>query len=295
MTEINTEDRRTYAGLLGPSTPSPDTYLTNYSTSSKLAVRIKGQYPEKQQKLMTEAIGKPTERKIPKKPNSIFQTSIPRDIYPKPDVDTPGPGAFNIRQERTQSPSYVRSAFGNNGRRFSDSKTDSPSPADHANIREYQQGGPNHSVFASRSLPPSDEGGTPAQVGPGRYDPTAGERMRPQKSPAFADRSVRMGSDDNGIPGAADYTLAPIKGRSTSVLNERYPRVGNWMALAESCAPSPENYSVARPLNRGWTMARAGREAKKAKKDRVGPGTYETATTAFRVRSYNAGVPGAFQ
>jgi hypothetical protein len=66
----------------------------------------------------------------------------------------------------------------------------------------------------------------------------------------------------------------------------------DWVMAAINDAPSPEAYVIDRGMARRKCTFPKAKDPKTRKKERVGPGSYETEIGLIK-KSYNAGVPKA--
>lgn len=302
FTEINKESRKMeYWKLPSASCPSPDTYFINQNQSSRIPIKIGNCCSKTVQKPYTESIGKPIKNSFSMRPSPAFRSSVPRSSYQGSDRDVPGPGTFSPDDIHHSHKIQLieNAAFNTRSVRFEDASTPGPGPSEHGQIFTYttQESRPT-SQFASREIP---RGGFDPSYqfshvpGPGKYDTISSfDKRRSQLSPAFADGEDRMASSANGMPGPADHSYHGNMDRGMTVLSTRYPKVGNWQ-ISDNCSPSPEKYNIDRSLHgRDIIMSKKINKTQKVKYENLGPGTYETNTSSFKIHSYNAGVPGAF-
>ncbi|OHT02602.1 hypothetical protein TRFO_07012 [Tritrichomonas foetus] len=269
--------------------PSPDTYVVEYS-DSRLPVSIKGAYDSKNKSYVIDALTNPPKDKIVKRPNSVFLSRVPRDIFEAPKDKIPGPDEHSQLDYGKKKPHiYKGLAFGSKAVR-TDRPNITPGPADY-HIQSPKRQSTMTSQFVSRSQKKPLLESTPENVGPGSYNLRREQKIKPQQSPAFIDGIKREGNDDNGNPSPDAYTLRYKKDIDATFINTRYPKKGDWIYESMSEAPSPEKYNVERSLGGPSYAFPKTKENKTRKKDPIGPGTYETNTSSVIHRSYNSAVP----
>jgi hypothetical protein len=293
ISEINHVGRRT--GYGDPSdVPSPDSYCIA-PLETRLPPRIGEKLPpERPIEVHDTMIGAPGWR-VPKRPNSAFQTSVPRrpfGIDPRENRN-PGPGDYSAVDSFARIPHFEPGeSFGSREVRFPRTRQNTtPSPSDYTIVfprPEPSRAGTSH--FLSRTEQRGSVSDTPEGIGPGSYEAPP-RRNCPRNSPAFADRSLRTTAAQYVTPSPADYPLpvAPLK--LAGVRATRYPVHGDWVLANLSDAPSPENYTIERGIGKRRSTFPKAEFVKERRIEKVGPGSYETATSNLIKKSFNANVP----
>jgi hypothetical protein len=225
--------------------------------------------------------------KISRRPHSVFQSRTTRAAASPKSI--PGPGSY-FESEPTIQPAFPEVGFGSRAVRFDKSETATPGPGEYVQTVCEARGPTSHFLSRSGQQPRKAE-----IVGPGRYSPEAVRRFRSQQSPAFADRSVRLGENDNRLPGPADYSIAQSAKQGRHFLATRYPKEGDWIATGMSDAPSPETYNIDRSLGKTAAQFPRSEFKKRMKMEKLGPGSYDTAQSSMMRHSYNSGVVHSFQ
>ena len=271
---------------------------TQYSipeVNTKLPVTIGNKTNSTLVKEITQAIGKQEYYKIPKGHNSIFMSKVPRKVYEVED-DVPGPGAYKddevgaIKPKKKEEYYDTGVVFGTRSVRFDDFSTPSPGPPAYSPIYLSTHDERGASALKNRAKMPDLFPGNDV-VGPGAYDmPTT--KLKPQLSPAFADKEPRLPSSENDLPGPADYSLDLYpEEKKASIFATRYSRYNDWALYNMSEAPSAEEFNIDRSLGgRGWTISRNKRFRKDKGNGFPAPGQYDY-NQPFVKPSFNSAVP----
>ena len=294
VAEINKTKRTDDVFNIGKDTNPGPTKYSIPDVSSKLPVTIGNRTGSVLVKEITQAIGKPDNYKIPKGHNSIFMSKVQRKVY---DVegDVPGPGAYNdeavgaIKPKPKEEYYDTGVVFGTRSVRFDDPSTPSPGPPAYSPIYQSTHDERGASALKNRAKMPDIFPGNDV-VGPGAYDmPT--QKLKPQLSPAFADKEPRLPSSENDLPGPADYTIDQYPDEKQAYIFEtRYSMQNDWAFNNMSVAPSAEAFYIDRSLGgRGWTISRNQRFRKDKDNGNPAPGQYNY-NEPFVKPSFNAAV-----
>jgi hypothetical protein len=92
-------------------------------------------------------------------------------------------------------------------------------------------------------------------------------------------------------PSPADYYREANRLKPALVLTTRYPVHDDWVLSLVNDAPSPEKYTIDRGLSRKAGTFPKAEFMKERKMEKIGPGSYETATSTVIRKSFNAMVP----
>lgn len=274
------------------SAPSSTKY-TPITVDHRLPVKIKGEGKDiPNYKTVSQELTPPTYMRPKTGQNPVFQSSIPRKIYPDPPK-TPGP-ADHVQEEKGPSyGSFPGVIFGSRSVRFDNPDNGVPGPSDYEIVNPETDLEGSAAVMKNRSFEknPWPSNSTPNDIGPGTYN-SPEEEIRPQMSPMFASRSERMDNSDNGVPGPADYNISRDNIHDVTIINSRYPKFGDWINQNISVAPSPENFTIDRNLGGSrLTISRNKRSREEKRLNTPGPGAYEL-TPKLLKHSYNSGVKG---
>ncbi|EAY02895.1 hypothetical protein TVAG_168970 [Trichomonas vaginalis G3] len=277
------------------NTPAPAQY-SPADVNYKIPIKIKGENKSNSKTPeINQSIGLYFTTKIPRSQSPIFRTKVARDSYTSLS-DTPGPGAYTINQEPQHTLQKTdlgerEVVFGSTSVRFDNPSTDVPGPGAYTpqNIKPKSRG--PASVLQNRApnkeLFPGQEGPSP-----GDYNIPDPNKQKPQKSPAFQSKEIRMGSDSNDVPGPGEYDLDfPVEERETRIFATRYDNTGDWIKTTMTDAPSPEGYTINRDMKGPrYSISRSDRFRKNSKKTGLGPGQYNL-DTPFLKQSFNSAVP----
>lgn len=290
FSQINTADRKIDFYETNTPTPGPGTYFVE-DTPNTHSITIGKKYADKENPV-NDSIGQPiTDFVTSNRPNSVFLSKTQRSSYfDSESSSTPGPGQY-CQSDNTQVHQVPKTSFGTRSVRFPKKSIDSTPSPDAYN--------PNSSTVINRpspsfaSLPESTRKAAECVPGPGSYDIPDQLVKVTQRSPAFADHSERGFFKDDGFPSAADYFVRQEK--PTAIIGKppmsSKRECGIWQTT-QSISPSPETYNVSRDFpSKPMTIPKAPRFQEKRRKEKIGPGSYETNDTAFKVHSYNSGVP----
>jgi hypothetical protein len=289
ISQINCVDRPSPYGAAN-GVPSPDAYVIA-TTDARLLPRISDKYPTPRPLEVHDTMIGAARRRIPKRPNAVFQTSVPRQPFGADGELVPGPGTYESRDPFAEIPHFTPgSSFGTRAARVIRHEI-TPGPSDYpAAFPRPTPARAGTSNFLSRTVRPTPEPPTPAVVGPGTYE-ARGRRTCPRKSPPFADRSDRAWSGEFVTPSPVDYQPGADRTKPALVLATRYPVHDDWVATLINDAPSPENYTIDRSLSKRPSTFPTTDTLKKAPMQKVGPGSYETATSSVIKKSFNVAVP----
>ena len=260
-------------------TPGPTKY-TIPDVNTKLPITISNKTGSVLVHEITQAIGKPTHYTVPKGQNSIFKSKVNRKSYYDVDDEVPGPGAYKDEEigaikPKTKSEFYDTGVvFGTRSVRFDKNLTDSPGPSYYSPKVLSKRDERAASALKNRAKTPNIFPGNDV-VGPGAYD-IPEEKLKPQLSPAFADREPRLPSSENDIPGPADYNIDFPVEKPASVFETRYSKYNDWAFSNMSDAPSAEKFTIDRSLgSRGWTISRNRRFRPNKDDGMAAPGQYD--------------------
>lgn len=278
------------------TTPAPAQYSPSV-VDYKIPIKIKGEDKSTQRiPDINQSVGLFHTTKIPRSQSPIFKTKVARESYTSLS-ETPGPGAYTISAETGNKPIRKNDLgereviFGSTAVRFDNFETDAPGPGEYTpqNIPAKSRG--PASVMMNRA-PKRELFENVDSPSPGDYDLPETNKQRPQQSPAFKSREVRMADGKNDTPGPADYSLDfPVEGKGARIFATRYSNKGDWTTANMSDAPSPEGYTIDRGMHGlRYSISRSDRFRKPPKKTALGPGEYDV-DKPFLKQSFNSAVP----
>ena len=156
--------------------------------------------------------------KTPDESNYPFGSTTRRDLWNLPNEPDVGPGAYDIDRNASL---YRHTSLDTNmkNREYFIDYQQTPSPADHAPIREWA---PQKTRSTSRSRPTRKTRAPPPPApaqetpGPGAYT-ISPKKKKPRRGGFGASRTPqREPVRDNGIPGPADYTITGTRIATTA-------------------------------------------------------------------------------